>query len=82
MGASNAARQSAYGSYGSNLTNIYGQQGAGQINAITGAANARAAGQIGAANAYSQGISSSIGAGVGAYNAYNQNQLMSKYLSR
>jgi len=97
-GANIAAQQgagasSAYGGYGSGLTNIYGASNAArqsaygtgaanQINALTSAANASAAGQIGAANAWSQGINTMIGAGVSGYNAYNQNQLLSKYLSR
>jgi hypothetical protein len=74
---SSAARQSAYGGFGSNVTNIYGQQGAGQINAITSAANARAAGQIGSANA----ISNAIGQATSVYGIYNQNQLLNKYLN-
>jgi hypothetical protein len=74
---SNAARQSAYGGYGSNLTNIYGTQGANQINAITGAANARAAGQIGSANA----ISNALGQATSVYGMYNQNQLLNRYLN-
>ena len=77
-GASGQARQSAYGQQGTNLANIYGQQGAGQMNAITGAANARAAGQIGSANAFNNALSQ----GVNLYGMYNQNQLLSKYLSR
>jgi hypothetical protein len=78
FGASGQARQSAYGQQGVNLANIYGQQGAGQINAITGAANARAAGQIGSANAFSN----ALGQGVNLYGMYNQNQLLNKYLNR
>jgi hypothetical protein len=78
FGASGQARQSAYGQQGVNLANIYGQQGAGQINAITGAANARAAGQIGSANAFSN----ALGQGVSLYGMYNQNQLLNKYLNR
>jgi hypothetical protein len=59
------------------LTNIYGQQGAGQINAITGAANARSAGAIGSANAFSNTLS-----GLGnVYGMYNQNQLANKYIN-
>jgi hypothetical protein len=75
---SGAARQSAYGGFGTNLTNIYGQQGAGQVNAITGAANARAAGQVGSANAFSN----AIGQGVNLYGMYQQNQLLGNYLNR
>jgi hypothetical protein len=60
------------------LTNIYGQQGSNTINAITGAANATAAGQIGSANAFSNALSQ----GVNLYGMYNQNQLLSKYLTR
>jgi hypothetical protein len=74
---STAARQSAYGGFGSNLTNIYGQQGSNQINAITGAANAAAAGQIGSANAFSN----ALGQATSLYGMYNQNQLLSKYLN-
>jgi hypothetical protein len=77
MSASNAARQSAYGNYGSNLSNIYANQGAGQINALTGAANARAAGQIGSANAFSNTLSGLTN----IYGMYQQNQLLNKYLT-
>jgi hypothetical protein len=77
-GASGQARQSAYGNFGNNLTNIYGQQGANQINALTGAANARAAGQIGSANAFTN----AIGQGVSIYGMNQQNQLMERYLNR
>ena len=63
---------------GSNLANIYGQQGQGQINAITGAANALAAGQVGSANAWQNALNQ----GVSLYGMYNQNQLLNKYLSR
>lgn len=84
---------SAYGSYGAGTNNAYanssaarqsayGTGAANQINAITSAANASAAGQIGAANAWSQGINTMIGAGVSGYNAYNQNQLLNKYLTK
>ena len=75
---STAARQSAYGGYGSNLTNIYGQQGTNTINAITGGANAAAAGQIGSANAFSN----ALGQATSLYGMYNQNQLLNKYLTR
>jgi hypothetical protein len=75
---SSAARQSAYGNFGSNLTNIYGQSGTNQINALTGAANARAAGQIGSANAFS----SAVGQGINFYGMSQQNALTNKYLSR
>lgn len=78
FGASNAARQSAYGNYGSNLSNIYGTQGANQINAITGGANARAAGIIGQANAFN----SAVGQGIQLYGMNQQNALLGKYLSR
>lgn len=75
---SGAARQSAYGTAGSNLSNIYANQGAGQINALTGAANARAAGQIGTANAFTN----AIGQGINAYGMYQQNQLFNDYLTK
>jgi hypothetical protein len=75
-GQSGSAAANAYGNLGSNLTNIYGQQGAGQINAITGAANARAAGQIGSANAFTN----ALGQGVNLYGMYNQNALTDRYL--
>jgi hypothetical protein len=58
------------------LANIYGQQGAGQINAITGAANAAAAGQIGSANAFTN----ALGQGVNLYGMYSQNALTDRYL--
>jgi hypothetical protein len=48
------------------------------MGAITGAANAMSAGQIGSANAFS----SAIGQGVGLYGMYNQNQLAQQYISR
>lgn len=64
---SNAARQSAYGTNAAN-----------QINAITGGANALAAGQIGSANAFSNLLTQ----GIGAYGLYNQNQLLNKYLGK
>lgn len=75
---SNAVRQSAYGGFGSNLTNIYGNQGTNTINAITGGANAAAAGQIGSANAFSN----ALGQATSLYGMYNQNQLLNKYLTR
>jgi hypothetical protein len=78
FGASGQARQSAYGQQGANLANIYGQQGAGQINAITGGANARAAGAIGQANAFN----TAIGQGIQLYGMNQQNALMNKYLLR
>lgn len=68
---SNAARQSAYGTNAAN-----------QIGAITGAANANAAGQTGSANAWTQGINSMIGAGLSGYNAYNSNQLMQQIIAQ
>lgn len=64
---SNAARQSAYGTNAAN-----------QIGAITGAGNALAAGQIGSSNAYS----SALGGLTNLYGMYNQNQLLTKYLSK
>lgn len=84
---------SAYGNYGSGVSNIYGASNAARqsaygtgatnaINAITGAANASAAGQIGSANAWGQGINTMINAGVSGYNAYNNNQLMQAYLNK
>jgi hypothetical protein len=78
FGASGQARQSAYGQQGVNLANIYGQQGAGQINAITGGANARAAGAIGQANAFN----TAIGQGMQLYGMNQQNQLLNRYLTR
>jgi hypothetical protein len=58
------------------LANIYGQQGAGQINAITGGANAAAAGQIGSANAFSNALTQ----GIGLYGMNQQNALTDRYL--
>jgi len=85
-GAGNTA---AYGNYGANLSNIYGTSNANrqsayatntanQINSITGAGNATAAGQIGSANAFSNAINQ----GISLYGAYNTNQLMNRYLTR
>jgi hypothetical protein len=83
-----AGSTAAYGNYGGNLSNIYNTSAgvrqsayatdtANQIGAITGAANARAAGQIGSANAFTN----ALGQGVNLYGMYNQNQLLSKYLT-
>jgi hypothetical protein len=77
-GQAGATAANAYGNLGSNLTNIYGQQGTNTINAITGAANARAAGQIGSANAFTN----ALGQGVNLYGMYNQNQLAQQYINR
>ena len=84
-----AGGTAAYGNYGGNLSNIYGSSNAArqsayatntanQVNAITGAGNAMAAGQIGSANAWSN----ALGQGVSLYGMYSQNQLLSKYLTR
>ena len=84
-----AGQSAAYGNYGANLSNIYGSSNAvrqsayaantaNQVNSITGAGNAIAAGQIGSANAFSNAINQ----GIGLYGAYNTNQLMNRYLTR
>ena len=84
-----AGQSAAYGNYGANLSNIYGSSNAvrqsayatntaNQMNAITGAGNAIAAGQIGSANAFN----SAVNQGIGLYGAYNSNQLMNRYLDR
>ena len=84
-----AGTTAAYGNYGSNLSNIYGSSNAvrqsayatntaNQMNSITGAGNAMAAGQIGSANAFNNAINQ----GIGLYGAYNSNQLMNRYLTR
>ena len=84
-----AGASAAYGGYGAGVSNIYGASNqarqsaygantANQMGAITGAANAMAAGQIGSANAFS----TAIGQGASLYGMYNQNQLLQKYLSR
>jgi hypothetical protein len=84
-----AGQSAAYGNYGANLSNIYGTSNANrqsaystntanQMNAITGAGNAYAAGQIGSANAFTN----AIGQGVSLVGAYNSNQLMNRYLDR
>lgn len=84
-----AGTSAAYSNYGANLSNIYGSSNAvrqsayatntaNQMNAITGAGNATAAGQIGSANAFSNAINQ----GIGLYGAYNTNQLMNRYLTR
>ena len=82
-------QSAAYGNYGAGVSNIYGNSNAArqsaygtnianQMNAITGAANATAAGQIGSANA----INNAVGQGVNFYGQYQQNQLMNKYLNQ
>jgi hypothetical protein len=84
-----AGTSAAYGNYGTGLTNIYGASNAArqsaystntanQVNSITGAGNAYAAGQIGSANAFSN----AIGQATSVYGMYNQNQLLNKYLNR
>ena len=84
-----AGASAAYGGYGGGLSNIYGASNqarqsaygantANQMGAITGAANAMSAGQIGSANAFN----TAIGQGIGLYGMNQQNQLMNKYLSR
>jgi hypothetical protein len=84
-----AGASAAYGNYGAGMSNIYGASNqarqsaygtntASQIGAITGAGNAMAAGQVGAANAYTN----AIGQGASLYGMYNQNQLLQKYLTR
>ena len=84
-----AGTTAAYGNYGGNLSNIYNTSAgvrqsayagntANQIGAITSAGNAYAAGQIGSANAFN----TAVGQGVSLVGAYNQNQLLNKYLTR
>jgi hypothetical protein len=84
-----AGTTAAYGNYGGNVSNIYNTSAgirqsayatntANQVNAITGAGNAMAAGQIGSANAFSN----ALGQATSLYGMYNQNQLLSKYLTR
>lgn len=84
-----AGQSAAYGNYGANLSNIYGSSNAvrqsayaantaNQMNAITGAGNAIAAGQIGSANAFSNAINQ----GIGLYGMNQQNQLYQQYLNR
>jgi hypothetical protein len=84
-----AGSSAAYGSYGAGTANIYGASNqarqsaygantANQMGAITGAGNAMAAGQVGAANAYT----TAIGQAGSLYGMYNQNQLLQKYLTR
>jgi hypothetical protein len=84
-----AGQTTAYGNYGANLSNIYGSSNAArqsayaantanQMNAITGAGNAIAAGQIGSANAWSN----ALGQATNVYGMFNQNQLLNKYLTR
>ena len=83
-----AGQTAAYGNYGANLSNIYGSSNAvrqsayaantaNQMNAITGAGNAMAAGQIGSANAFNNAITQ----GVGLYGMNQQNALMNRYLN-
>jgi len=82
-----AGASAAYGGYGAGLSNIYGSSNAarqsaygantaGQIGAITGAANAMSQGQIQSGNAFNTAISQ----GVGIYGMNQQNQLMNRYL--
>jgi hypothetical protein len=84
-----AGATSAYGGYGAGLSNVYGSSNAArqsaystntanQVNAITGAGNASAAGQIGSANAFS----SALGGLTNIYGMYSQNQLLNKYMNR
>ena len=84
-----AGQTAAYGNYGANLSNIYGSSNAvrqsayagntaNQINAITGAGNAIAAGQIGSANAFSNALSQ----GIGLYGMNQQNQLYQQYINK
>ena len=84
-----AGQSAAYGNYGAGLTNIYGASNqarqsayasntANQMNAITGAGNAIAAGQIGSANAFNNAINQ----GIGLYGMNQQNQLYQQYLNR
>ena len=84
-----AGQSAAYGNYGANLSNIYGTSNANrqsayatntanQVNSITGAGNAIAAGQIGSANAFSNAINQ----GIGLYGMNQQNQLYQQYLNR
>jgi hypothetical protein len=84
-----AGQSTAYGNYGANLSNIYGTSNANrqsaystntanQINAITGAGNAYAAGQIGSANAFSN----ALGQATSLYGMYNQNALANRYINR
>jgi hypothetical protein len=83
-----AGATSAYGSYGSGSSNAYANSNAArqsaystgaanQINAITGAGNAIAAGQIGSANAFNNALSQ----GVSLYGMYNQNAFNNRYLA-
>ena len=82
-----AGASAAYGGYGAGLSNIYGSSNAArqsaygantanQMGAITGAANAMSAGQIGSANAFN----TAIGQGIGLYGMNQQNQLANRYL--
>ena len=64
LGANAAARQGqAALSTGTNIANLTTQRG-----------NALAAGQVGAANARTQGINQAINAGLGGFSLFNQNQ--------
>ncbi len=82
-----AGASAAYGGYGAGVSNIYGVSNqarqsaygantAGQIGAITGAANAMSQGQIQSGNAFNTAITQ----GVGIYGMNQQNQLMNRYL--
>lgn len=83
-----AGSSAAYGSYGAGTANIYGASNqarqsaygantANQMGAITGAANAISAGQVGAANAFN----TAIGQGIGLYGMSQQNALTNRYLT-
>jgi len=64
VGMQGASQAGAYGSsYANNAGSIYGQ-----------AANSQAAGQVGAGNAWAQGIGGAANAGLGAYYAQQQQQ--------
>lgn len=86
LGAGNTA---AYGNYGAGVSNTYGNSNAvrqsaygantaNQINSITSAGNAMAAGKIGQANAFSNAVSQ----GISLYGMNQQNQLMQAYLNK
>jgi hypothetical protein len=57
LGSAGNAMGTAYGNYGQGTTGVLGAYGTNATNALTGGANANAAGIVGSANAYNQGLS-------------------------
>jgi gas vesicle protein len=56
LGNAGNAANTAYGNYGQGTTGVLGAYGTNATNALTGGANANAAGIVGSANAFNQGL--------------------------